>query len=64
MAGLVSHEPVTLETWVQFQDNACGICDGQHGTGTGFFSEYFGFPLSLSFHLCIILIHSSVTDAI
>jgi hypothetical protein len=28
-----------------------------------FFSEYCGFPLSLSIHQCSILIHSTITDA-
>ena len=27
-----------------------------------FFSQYFDFPLSVSFHECSILIHSSITD--
>ena len=29
-----------------------------------FFSQYFSFPLSVSFHQCSILIHSSTTDAV
>jgi hypothetical protein len=29
-----------------------------------FFSQYFGFPLSVSFHQCSILIHTSTTDAV
>jgi hypothetical protein len=29
-----------------------------------FFSQYFSFPLSVSFHHCSILIHSSITDTI
>jgi hypothetical protein len=31
-----------------------GIVGGQSGTGTGFSLEYFGFSLSISFHLCTI----------
>jgi hypothetical protein len=38
------------------------IFDGESGTGTRFFSEYFDFPLSLSLDLCSIhpSIHPSV----
>jgi hypothetical protein len=45
MAQGVSRWPFTAEARV----NTCGICGGQNGTGTGF-SEFFGFPLSISFH--------------
>jgi hypothetical protein len=30
------------------------ICGGQSGIGTVSFPEYFGFPLSISFHRCSI----------
>jgi hypothetical protein len=33
----------------------CGICGGQSGIGTGFSPQYFGFPLSISFHPCCII---------
>jgi hypothetical protein len=46
MAQAVSCRPLTAETRV----GPCGICGGQSGTGTGFFPEYFGFPLSISFY--------------
>jgi hypothetical protein len=32
---------------VQSQASSCGICGGQTGIGASFFSEYFGFPLSV-----------------
>ena len=38
-------------------DQSGEICVGQCGYGTGFLSEYFRFPLPLSFHLC-----SKLTD--
>jgi hypothetical protein len=33
-----------------------GVCGGQSGSGGGFSSEYFNFPLQSSFHQCSILI--------
>jgi hypothetical protein len=36
-------------------ENPFGTCGGQTGTATGFFSAYFGFLLSESFHQCSIL---------
>jgi hypothetical protein len=40
MGDVVSCWHLTAEAQV----SPCGICDGQSGTGTGFFSEFFGFP--------------------
>jgi hypothetical protein len=54
MAQAVSRRPPTAEAWVRSRVSPCGICVGQSGTGTGFFPEYFGFPLSISFHRCSI----------
>jgi len=34
------------------------------GIGSGSASQYFGFPLSVSFHQRYILIHSSITEAV
>jgi hypothetical protein len=45
---------VASEAWVRFRVSPCEICGGQSGTGTGFIPEYFGFPLSISFHRCSI----------
>jgi hypothetical protein len=50
MAQAVSRRSPTAEARV----GPFGICGGQSGTGTGFFPEYFGFPLSISFHRCYI----------
>jgi hypothetical protein len=54
MAQAVSRWPVIAEALFQSRVSPCGICDGQSGTGTGFFPEYFGFPSSISFHRCSI----------
>jgi hypothetical protein len=54
MAQAVSRRPVTAEARVRSRVSPCRICGGQSGTGTGFFPEYFGCPLSVSFHRCSI----------
>jgi hypothetical protein len=54
MAQAVSRRSLTVEARVQCRVGPCGICGGQSGTATGFFPEYFGFPLSISFHRCYI----------
>jgi len=33
-AHMVSHQPVTVETWLTSCIRSCGICSGQSGTGT------------------------------
>lgn len=52
----VSRWPFTPEVWVLSWVNPCEICGGRIGTETGL-----PFALSLSFHLCSILICSLVT---
>jgi hypothetical protein len=46
MAQAVSRRPLTAEAWVRAWLIPCGMCGAQSVTGTGFFSEFFGFPLS------------------
>jgi hypothetical protein len=60
-AEVVSCWPLTTEALVWSQVSPCEICCGQSDT---FFSSHFGFPLSVAFHRCSIVIHSSLTDAI
>jgi hypothetical protein len=52
MAHAVSYRHLTVEVLVRSRVSPCGICGGQSGTGTGFSPEYFGFPMSVSFHRC------------
>jgi hypothetical protein len=54
MAQTVSCRPLTAEARFRSRISPFGICGGQSGTGTGSFSEYFGFPQSMSFHRCSI----------
>jgi hypothetical protein len=50
MAHAVNRRPLTVDTRVGSRVSPCGICGGESGTGTGFFSKFFVFPLSASFH--------------
>jgi hypothetical protein len=50
MAQAISRRPLTAEAWVRTYISPYGICGGQSGNGTGFFPDFFGFPLSTSFH--------------
>jgi hypothetical protein len=58
-AKAVGFRLFTAEARVRGQVNPCGIYFGQTGTGTGFFSESFCFPLSVSFYRCSIFSHVS-----
>jgi hypothetical protein len=57
MAQAVSRRPLTAEARVRARVNPCGICGGQKWHWDRFFSEYFGFPLSVTFHRGSIVIY-------
>jgi hypothetical protein len=57
MSPGVSCRPVTAGAQVLFQATECGICGGLSGTGTGLFSQYFVFTLSVSLRQCSINTH-------
>jgi hypothetical protein len=42
----VSRRSLTTKTWIRLLASPCDVCGGQSGNGTGFFSEYLGFPVS------------------
>jgi hypothetical protein len=56
MSHAVIPRLLTAEVPVRSQTLPCGICGGRSGTGTGFNSEYFDLPLTVSFHQCSMLI--------
>ena len=56
LAQVVSCQSLTVEAHVHSQASLCDIRGGQSGNGTGFFSEYCGFSLSLLFYQYSILI--------
>jgi hypothetical protein len=50
MTQAVSRRPVIAEARFRSRVSLCEICGGQSGTGTGFFPEYLGVPLLISFN--------------
>jgi hypothetical protein len=47
MAEAVGRRPLTAQAGLRSRVSPCEICVGRNGTGTGFSTEYFGFPLSV-----------------
>jgi hypothetical protein len=52
--GFLPRRPGVLD-----QGSPCEIYGGQSGKLVQFLSEFFGFPLSISFHLCSTFTHVS-----
>jgi hypothetical protein len=50
MAQADSRWPITAEAWIWSQASQFEFRGAQSGSGKGFSPEYFGFPLSASFH--------------
>jgi hypothetical protein len=59
MAQAVNRRPLTAESWVRARVNSCGICGGESGHWNRFFSEFFGFTLSISFYRVVLRTHMS-----
>jgi len=57
----VSRRPLTMEARVRFLASLCETCGGQSGTATVFFSNFFGFTLSMSNHKYSIFVQVSRT---
>jgi hypothetical protein len=47
IAMTVIRRPPPAEDRIRARISPFGICGGHFGTGTGFFSEFFGFPVSI-----------------
>jgi hypothetical protein len=56
----VSRRPLTEEAWLQSRATACVICLGWGDTTSGFFSECFVFPPSVSFFKFSVFTHSFI----
>ena len=50
LAQTVSRQSLNFEVRIYCRANACEICDGENGTGTGFFLNKAEFFLSVSLH--------------
>jgi len=62
--GRVEVKSVSRRPLVAQASPTTGICGGQSDTGTGFSPIILLFPLSVPFHQCTVLLHSSATDAV
>jgi hypothetical protein len=62
MSQSVIRQNVTAEARIRSEASPRGICGRQASNGGRVFSQYFGFPLSVSFHQCSIFINSSADD--
>ena len=61
----VTRRPVIVETWVPYHVSPRRILSGQRGIGTGFFSQNFGFLLSVNNLQCSIeIFRSSTAEAV
>jgi hypothetical protein len=49
-AQALTRWPLHVKDRVRARVTKYGVCGGQSGTETGFYSEFSGFPLSASFH--------------
>jgi hypothetical protein len=62
---VVTYRPLTMEAWVQFQANPCGICGEQNVIGTDFFLSTSVFPCHYhSTNASYSFIHSCIINAI
>jgi hypothetical protein len=57
MVQAIILRPFIAEARVRVRVSPCEICAEKSGSGTGIFSEFFSFPLPVSFNQGPILIH-------
>jgi hypothetical protein len=53
MAQAVSRRPLTAEARVCTQVSPCGVCGGQSGNGTGFYTSFSVFPCQHNFTVAL-----------